>query len=208
MDVEIEPTDSATAAFDAVRDKLAGLTRAVDNMAGEWRALDVPDYSQTLEKIAKELRANAIHIERLSAAPSLQLTPHSLSDAIIKAGTASRAEDHAALSEATARLQRAEQAITKSLVTARTAQEQDNRLKRVGINSLIAGMVIWSVVPGPVIRALPEKWHLPERVAARILGTDACDGGNCLILFAQPGSKPVNCSPSTNSSQSKTARPR
>jgi Family of unknown function (DUF6118) len=178
--------DPAARAFNEVRDKLAGLTRAVDSMAGEWKALEIPDYSATLEKIAKEMKVNADYIESLSNKPALQLTPQSLSDAIIKAGAASRSADHAALATATTAFQSAEQSIAKSLASARTAMEQDKRLKKVSINCLIAGMIAGAIFPALISNAMPGNWHLPERMAALAVGTDAWGAGQRLMMFDSP----------------------
>jgi Family of unknown function (DUF6118) len=186
MSVEVEQADSATRAFTDMRDKIAGLTRAVDSMAGEWKALVIPDYSQTLEKVAMELKATADQLGQWAEKPALKLTPQALGEAIIKAGSAARADDHAALDKAIKAINQTEKDMTASLVSVRTAQAQDKRLRRVSINCLIAGMVLWAVVPGPIIRALPASWHLPERLAARTLGTDAWDGGQRLMMFANP----------------------
>jgi Family of unknown function (DUF6118) len=186
MTVEVEQADSATQAFTDMRDKIAGLTRVVDSMAGEWKAFVIPDYSKTLEKIAMELKANADQLAKWAEKPALKLTPQALSDAIIKAGEMARAEDHAVLDKAIKTLNQTEKGMTGALVSARTAQAQDKRLRRVSINCLIAGMVIWAILPGPIIRAMPASWHLPERLAARTLGTDAWDGGQRLMMFADP----------------------
>jgi hypothetical protein len=186
MTVEVEQADSATRAFTDMRDKIAGLTRAVDSMAGEWKALEIPDYSKTLEKVAMELKANADQLEKWTEKPALKLTPQALSDAIIKAGSAARAEDHAALTTAVKALNQTEKDMTGALISARTAQAQDKRLRRVSINCMIAGIILWAVIPGPIIRAMPASWHLPERVAARVLGTNAWEGGQRLMVFANP----------------------
>jgi hypothetical protein len=186
MSVEVEQADSATRAFTDMRDKIAGLTRAVDSMAGEWKALVIPDYSQTLEKVAMELKATADQLGQWAEKPALKLTPQALGEAIIKAGSAARADDHAALDKAIKAINQTEKDMTASLVSARAAQAQDKRLRRVSINGLVAGMVVWATVPGMVIRAMPTSWHLPERLAARTLGTDAWDGGQRLMMFANP----------------------
>src|SRR3546814_4187424 len=45
---------------------------------------------------------------------------------------------------------------------------EQNRLRwwYVG-GGLLAGCLLWSVLPGFVARTLPTSWHLPERIAAR-----------------------------------------
>jgi hypothetical protein len=186
MDLDQVQPDDATVAFNEVRDKLAGMTRAVDSMAGEWKALEIPNYSKTLEKVAEAMKANADQLGKWADMPALRLTPKALSDAIIKAGETTRANDHAALAKVTKAIDQTEKSMSASLISARTAQEQDKRLGRVSINSLVAGMIIWAIAPGPIIRALPASWHLPERLAARALGTDGWEGGQRLMMVANP----------------------
>ena len=182
----IDPSanDPASKAFDRLRREVTTMRLAVEHLADAPGKIEIPDYTTTLEKLARATQVSAAHIEAMSEKPGLQLTPESLSNAISKAGATSRAADHSALTNATTAFQSAEQSITKSLISARTASEQDTRLKKVSINCLIAGMVIWAIVPGPIARALPESWHLPERLAVRAMGSDAWIAGQRLMGFA------------------------
>lgn len=178
------PTDPATQAFTEMRNTLATLECAIKEMAGERKALVFPDYSETLEEIAEHIAANAEQLAKWADKPALKLTPEALGNAITKAGTAARAEDHAALDRAIKALGQSEQALTGALATARTAQEQEKRLKRVSLNCVVAGMVIWSVFPGMIIRAMPDSWQLPERMAAWSIGGDPWEAGQRMLSFA------------------------
>jgi len=31
-------------------------------------------------------------------------------------------------------------------------------------------MLLWSILPGAILRALPQGWHMPEAMAAHIMG--------------------------------------
>jgi hypothetical protein len=185
-DPDINGIDNATIAFVEMRDSFSTMARAVSSLSGEWKALVIPDYSKTLEKVAMELKATADQLGQWAEKPALKLTPQALSDAIIKAGSAARVEDHAALNTAIKAFNQTEKDMTGALVSARTAQAQDKRLRRVSVNCVIAGIVLWAIVPGMVIRAMPASWHLPELMAARAMGTDAWDGGQRLMMFAHP----------------------
>ena len=185
-DPDINGIDTATAAFVEMRDSFSTMARAVSSLSGEWKALVIPDYSKTLEKVAMELKATADQLGQWAEKPALKLTPQALGDAIFKAGSAARADDHVALDRAIKAFNQTEKDMTGALVSARTAQAQDKRLRRVSINCLVAGMVVWATVPGMVIRAMPTSWHLPERMAARAMGTDAWDAGQRMMLFANP----------------------
>jgi Family of unknown function (DUF6118) len=184
--IDASANDPASKAFDRLRREVNTLRLAVEHLADAPGKIEIPDYTATLEKLARATQANTAHIESMSDRPGLQMTPESLSNAIIKAGATARAADHAALVNATIAFQSSEQSITKSLSFARTAVEQDMRLKKVSINCLIAGMVIWAIVPGPIARSLPESWHLPERLAARAMGANAWLSGQRLMGYAHP----------------------
>jgi hypothetical protein len=102
MSVEVEQADSATRAFTDMRDKIAGLTRAVDSMAGEWKALEIPDYTETLGKMATNFEALTQELEELAARPALELTPEALAKQIAAAGAAARKVEQESLASATA----------------------------------------------------------------------------------------------------------
>lgn len=53
-----------------------------------------------------------------------------------------------------------------------TADRQNRWLLGTGIVGALAGMLLWSVLPGEIARALPVAWQVPERMAARILRHD------------------------------------
>lgn len=51
---------------------------------------------------------------------------------------------------------------------------------------MLAGALLWAILPGPIARALPDSWHLPERMAARTLGGNMWNGGERLLQAAAP----------------------
>ncbi|MBK8376074.1 MAG: hypothetical protein IPL18_15005 [Sphingomonadales bacterium] len=56
---------------------------------------------------------------------------------------------------------------------ARNAAEQRQQLYQVAGGALLAGILLWSFLPGTVARAMPESWHWPERMAARMVGASS-----------------------------------
>ena len=74
-DPDINGIDTATAAFVEMRDSFSTLARAVSSLSGEWKALVIPDYSKTLEKVAVELKATADQLGQWAEKPALKLTP-------------------------------------------------------------------------------------------------------------------------------------
>lgn len=65
---EPPPMDPATQAFTELKGDLALLRRAIEHVAAEKAEIEVPDYSNTLAKIAKWLIA-------IEGARALQMTP-------------------------------------------------------------------------------------------------------------------------------------
>jgi Family of unknown function (DUF6118) len=48
------------------------------------------------------------------------------------------------------------------------------------------GAMVWAILPGPIARALPDSWQLPERMAARTLDGNMWSGGERLLQVADP----------------------
>ncbi|WP_394762187.1 DUF6118 family protein [Phenylobacterium sp.] len=56
---------------------------------------------------------------------------------------------------------------------------------------LIAGVVLYAGLAGPIARALPASWRVPERMAAATLGQDRWDAGARLMQDASPQGWPL-----------------
>jgi Family of unknown function (DUF6118) len=186
MSVEVEQADSATRAFTDMRDKIAGLTRAVDSMAGEWNALEIPDYGETLGKMATNFEALAEELEELAAKPALELTPDALAKQIAAAGAVARKVEQQELASATATFVKLGSEMAGFLASARTENEQNKWVLGFGGLCLAFGLVSATVLPGPIYRAMPESWHWPEKAAANVLDRDMWDAGERLQAVADP----------------------
>lgn len=179
--------DPAAQAFAQLRGEVALLRRAVEQLASERADIVLPDYSATLGKIALTLGEIGGDIQQMAASPALKLTPESLAQRIDTAAQSARRSDHAAQIEARDRLDRATAELRQIVKTARTADEQRHRLAWVGGGALLAGMMLWSFLPGVVLRALPQSWHMPEAMAAHIIGEPTLwEAGIRLIRAGNP----------------------
>ena len=72
------------------------------------------------------------------------------------------------------------------LRSAKSAERQRQSLIATTAGGIVAGMLLLTVITGPAIRAMPESWHWPERLAASILGMDEETAGARLIKTASP----------------------
>lgn len=74
-------------------------------------------------------------------------------------------------------------AVTSS---AHTAGEQRRRLALGSGGGLLAGILLWSFLPGMIARSAPESWHWPESMAARTIGLPMGEAGARILESANP----------------------
>lgn len=159
LDSEQEP-DPATQAFARLEGEMALVRRAVQNLATEKAEIDIPDYSNTLGEMAKRLVAIDEH-------PAMQMTPEDMAARIQAAAAKARRDDHVALSDAKQQHIESSRALRALAGDVASFNEQRRRLKWAAGSGLLAGCLLWAVLPGFIARILPASWHLPERIAAR-----------------------------------------
>ena len=152
--------DPATRAFSRLEGEMAMMRRAVEHLATEKAEIDIPDYSKTLGEMANRL----VSIERK---PAMQMTPEDFEARMTAAAARARRDDQTTLAQAKREHGEAVRDLRAIIGTANTIYAQKRlRWWYVG-GGLLAGCLLWSVLPGFVARLLPTSWHLPERIAAR-----------------------------------------
>ena len=174
--------DEAARAFEGLRAEVSLMRRAVERLAAE-RAEDgqAPDYSETLGVISQNLSATAQRVDALVKSPALSLTPEETSRQIGAASFDARREDHRLFVAARQGLDEVAARLSRQLHSHTEAGEQRRRLWRVGLAALVAGMVLWAILAGPIARVMPASWLLPERMAARSLRMPMWEGGQRLM---------------------------
>lgn len=183
---QVPPDDTAAAAFEALREEVALVRRAVGGLAAERSAITIPDYSETLANILQAGTITARQLKVLAELPALSITPDQLARQIAAAGETARRGDQLALTEASTVLRNAAQELKTQLRTIRSAKVQRNWLIATGVGGLIAGMVLWAALAGLWVRNPPEHRGSPEQKAAAILGMDQVAAGEHLIQTAAP----------------------
>lgn len=178
LDLEPEPDppvpeaagDPAAEAFARLEGELALMRRAVQHLAAERADIVIPDYGTTLTDMAKRMGAISESLKGMAGHPAMQMTPDSIGNRIAAAAEAARRSDQDRISQARDDLHHAAQAMHNVTAHARTAAEQRQQLYQVAGGALLAGILLWSFLPGTIARAMPESWHWPERMATRMLG--------------------------------------
>ena len=162
--------DPAVEAFARLEGEMALMRRAVEHLAAERADIIIPDYGTTLGEMAGRLAEMSQSLFAIVRKPALQFTPKSMAERIEAAAQIARRIDHDQLAEARKDLFHATQDMRGLIGRAHTIAEQCRRLAWMGGGGLLAGIILWSFLPGMIARSLPESWHWPEWMAVRMLG--------------------------------------
>lgn len=163
---DANPAEAAFAELSAKVDFLETLLRGLVAKREE-----TTDYSETLGEMADLLDKMPAAIKTLASRPAMTLTPDAMAEQIAAAAAKARAQDAATISQAVERLNKAAARI--EYLEGKVADARDQRRKHHiwGIGGVLAGIVLYAIVPGFIASAMPTSWHLPERMAARTIGT-------------------------------------
>lgn len=195
LDLEPEPdppaqeaaSDPAAEAFARLEGELALMRRAVQHLAAERADIVIPDYGTTLTDMAKRLGAISRGINTIADHPAMQLTPDSLGARIEAVAESARRSDHDRIKQARADMDHATRDLRSLTVQARTAGEQRQQLFQVAGGFALAGIFLWSFLPGTIARAMPDSWNWPERIATRMVGASSIwDAGARLMQAGDP----------------------
>lgn len=173
MDQLSHPADAdgaAVRAFEDLRAEVSLLRRAIEGLTAERQS--APDYTPTLMGMDQRLDAMVGWMRKVAEKPALQLTAESLARQIDEAARSVRAADRETIQAASARLDGGMKLLDGLVRRDRRAHEQRKWLMRAAIGAFVSGMLLWSFLPGMLARSLPARWHVPERLAARMLGAE------------------------------------
>lgn len=176
--------DPAAQAFARLAEKVGLLEAAIAGLAAKREA--APDYSETLGEIAALLEKIRNAINTLARRPAMTLTPDAMAEQIAAAAAKARAEDAATIKQAQERMNKATARMEYIQATVATARDQRRQRHLLGIGGTLAGIVLCSVAPGFIARAMPDNWYLPERMAARTLDLDRWTAGERLLATSEP----------------------
>lgn len=182
-----EEIDPAAEAFARLEGEIAMMRRAVQQLAAEKAATEIPDYSSTLGEIAQQLEAATETLDTLVSKPAMELTPETMAQRLDRAARRARESDQELISTARRRYDDAIGELRGIVAAARHAADQREYLIWAAGGGVMAGCLLWSILPGPIARALPESWHMPEKIAARVLREPSTwEGGMRLMQVGSP----------------------
>jgi hypothetical protein len=169
-----EPQDAAAEAFEALRAEVAQLRTTLEGLP-----TTAPDYSPTLAAIAQSLAAMEAH-------PALRLTPDALASQVRQASEAAQQQGRRELANAVQRVDAAGADLERLAERQRTGREQVRQVAIMTAVGAVAGVIVWVCFSGPIARALPAGWNVPERIAAATLRLDRWDAGARLMQSDSP----------------------
>jgi hypothetical protein len=169
-----EPQDAAVEAFEALRAEVAQLRTALEGLP-----TTAPDYTPTLAAIAQSLAAMEAH-------PALRLTPQDLASQVRQASEAAQQQGRRELANAVQRVDAAGADLERLAARQRTGREQVRQVAIMTAVGAVAGVIVWVCFSGPIARALPAGWSVPERMAAATLNLDRWDAGGRLMESDNP----------------------
>lgn len=140
------PVDEAAAAFEELRQEIALMRRAVTGLSAEHASIEVPDYSQTLGRMAAALNAILRTNKELSQSPALQMNAQNWAEEIAAASRAVRQADKEALDRARSGFDEITRALSASFASARAADAQLMWVLCAAGSGLVVGVLIGVVV--------------------------------------------------------------
>jgi hypothetical protein len=164
--------DDPAAAFEALRAEVAQVLAAL-----EGRPIMATDYSPTLAAIAQSLAAMEAH-------PALRLTPEALASQVRQASEAAQQQGRRELANAVQRVDAAGADLERLAERQRTGREQVRQVAIMTAVGAVAGVIVWVCFSGPIARALPASWSVPERMAAATLRLDRWEAGVQILRTA------------------------
>jgi hypothetical protein len=182
QDCPVDGMDAEAPAFAGLRAEISLLRRAVERLTDE-RTMQV-DYGPSLEAIARRLEDVCVWARRVSERPALQLTPQRMVSELAEAATSGREQDKHLLEEAAGAMQAATARIDAMISRSRSVADRRRELIHNRVAFTVAGMALAAILPGAVARSLPVSWAVPERIAARLLGTDMWTAGRNMMVKA------------------------
>ncbi|MEZ5679951.1 MAG: DUF6118 family protein [Erythrobacter sp.] len=183
----VAETDPATEAFARLEGEMAMVRHTVQNMARERADIVIPDYTATLGQMADQLAQVSKTLSMIGSKPAIELTPEDIAVQITRASLDMLRDASDLFRHGRKDLDLATGRLAAIVGRVRAEDEQKRQTLRFAGVGLVAGILLWSILPGTIARAMPESWHWPERMARKAVGEPTIvDAGIQLIRSQNP----------------------
>ena len=161
--------DGATRAFTELTREVSLLRVAIGGLIVAREAIDIPDYEPTLARTEKILAELTQRIDMVGKSPAMSLTPETMGQRIKTAVADASNELRGLIHASSTDLASAAHKMQGIVRSRRDRAIQDRWLYGMGAGGVIAGMLFYAGINGPIARAMPDTWRWPERMATSVL---------------------------------------
>ena len=180
-------TDSATEAFARLEGEMAMVRHTVQNMARERADIVIPDYTATLGQMADKLAQASKTLGTISKKPAIEMTPEDIAFQIKRASLDTQRDTSDLFRQGRKDFDSAIAQLNAMVGRVRVEAEQKRQTWRFAGLGVLAGVLLWSILPGTIARAMPESWHWPEWMARKAVGEPTIvEAGMRLIRTQNP----------------------
>lgn len=180
-------TDPATEAFARLEGEMAMVRHTVQNMARERADIVIPDYTATLGQMADQLAQVSKTLGAIGDKPAIELAPEDIAVQIKRASLDMLRDASDLFRHGRKDLDTATGRLAAIVGRVRTEDEQRRQTWRFAVMGLAAGILLWSILPGTIARAMPESWQWPESMARKAVGEPTIlEAGMRLIRSQNP----------------------
>lgn len=163
-------TDPATEAFARLEGEMAMVRHTVQNMARERADIVIPDYTATLGQMSGQLAEVSKKLGAIGNKPAIELTPEDIAVQIKRASLDMLCDSSDLFRQGRKDLDNAAGRLAAVVGRVRAEEEQKRQTWRFAGVGFLVGILLWSILPGTIARAMPESWQLPERMARKAVG--------------------------------------
>jgi hypothetical protein len=166
----VTESDPATEAFARLEGEMAMVRHTVQNMARQRADIVIPDYTSTLGHMADQLEQVSKRLSTIGSKPAIELTPEDIAVQIKRASLDMLRDASDLFRHGRKDLDLATGRLAAIVGRVRTEAEQKRQTWRFAGVGLAAGILLWSILPGTIARAMPKSWHWPESMARKAVG--------------------------------------
>lgn len=165
-----QESDPATEAFARLEGEMAMVRHTVQNMARERADIVIPDYTATLSQMADQLGQVSKTLGKIGSKPAIELTPEDIAVQIKRVSLAMLRDASELFRHGRKDLDIATGRLAAIVGRVRAEDVQKRQTWRFAGVGVLAGILLWSILPGTIARAMPESWQWPERMARKAVG--------------------------------------
>lgn len=163
----VTESDPAAEAFLRLEGEMAMVRHTVQNMARERADIVIPDYTATLGQMADQLAQVSKTLTAIGNKPAIELTPDDIAVQIKRASLDMLCDSSDLFRQGRKDLDNATDRLAAIVGRVRAEAEHKRQTWRFAGIGVLAGILLWAILPGTIARAMPESWHWPERLARK-----------------------------------------